>query len=103
MNSTTNNSSSSNSKCNKTETSAPTLNTSVREMSAGKEQRYFQQKNSTKQVNLRNESINSMNPFAGNNINWNSINLNYNFPMFNFASKSKILLVFVSHFFNLEF
>jgi hypothetical protein len=94
MNSTTNNSSSNN-KCNKTEASAPNLTTSVREMSAGKEQRYFAQKNSTKQVNLRNETINSTNPFAGNNINWNSINLNYNFPMFNFASKSKVLPLFI--------
>ena len=35
------------------------------------------QKQTIKQVNLKNESFNTMNPFSGNNINWNSINLNY--------------------------
>jgi hypothetical protein len=90
-----NSSSTSNNNSNKNATSAPTITTSVKEMSAGKEQRFFQEKKSVKQVNLRNESLNSLNPFASNNINWNSINLNYNFPMFNFASKSKVLPLFI--------
>ena len=56
------------------------------------QQQQPKQKQTIKQVNLKNESFNTMNPFSGNNINWNSINLNYNYPMFNFASKSNLIL-----------
>lgn len=56
------------------------------------QQQQPKQKQTIKQVNLKNESFNTMNPFSGNNINWNSINLNYNYPMFNFASRSNLVL-----------
>lgn len=63
-----------------------TNQTTTKEIPASKEQRYQLQRQSSKQVNLKQETFN---PFTGTNVNWNSINLNYNFPMFNFAPKSK--------------
>jgi len=84
MNIPNNNNNNNNNKTTTTTTTTPII------MPIKEQSTQLKQKQTIKQVNLKNESFNTINPFSGNNINWNSINLNNNFPMFNFASKSKV-------------